>query len=214
MAPADTAAPPVDTGALAPGRQRLAASGATAAVVAAWQALQALPEAAARDIWAVLGPMLDAPRSPEVAERFRNYCRVHELVPAIAGRMFEELRGVVQRAAAAGVAPGAFAADLAALDPGTTDRGAGQVLVAGYAKALPVLRRRILVETLSDHGAVLTGIDWRLDRVAASNHGADIEAAVLLVTLRYRENGRDERLSLQLTPDGIRQLKELAARIK
>ncbi len=184
------------------------------ALVGALQALRALPDGAARDIWAVLGPMLDAPGSQEATGRFRNFCRVHELVPAIAGAMFEQLRSLVLRAAAAGVKPAALAADLAALDRDLPDGGAGRVLIEGYRKALPVLRRRIVTETLADHGAVLTGIDWRLDRVAASNHGAAIDVSVLLVTLRYRENGRDERLSLQLTPDGIRQLKELAARIQ
>ena len=56
------------------------------------------------------------------------------------------------------------------------------------------------------------GIDWRVDNVTASDRGAKLDTTVVLLTLRYRENNRVERISLQLTPEAIRELKSFSDR--
>jgi len=65
----------------------------------------------------------------------------------------------------------------------------------------------IIQESLADHGKVLVGIDWREDNVTASDRGAKLNTTVVLLTLRYRENNRVERITLQLTPEAMKELK-------
>ena len=59
---------------------------------------------------------------------------------------------------------------------------------------------------------LLEGIDWRLDKLEASDRGHDLRAPVLLLTLRYREGRKSERVTLQLLPDTIRKLKRVCER--
>jgi len=46
-----------------------------------------------------------------------------------------------------------------------------------------------------------------VDNVTASDRGAKLNTTVVLLTLRYRDGNREERITFQLTPDAVRELK-------
>ena len=79
-----------------------------------------------------------------------------------------------------------------------------------YAASKPSLRQAILGAAITDHGKVLTNVHWRLDNVAASDRGADLQATVVYLTLEYADQPTPGRITLQLTPEGIQQLKAFA----
>ena len=100
--------------------------------------------------------------------------------------------------------------DLIALSDGDTP------LVAEFQKYFmatkQMLRNRLTEITLADHGKLLTGLDWRVDNVTASDRGTQLNATVVYLTLHYREGDNQDRVSLQLTPEYIKHLKAFTDR--
>jgi hypothetical protein len=87
-------------------------------------------------------------------------------------------------------------------------RAGVDLLLSRYDVVSERLRRRILEETLADHGNVLIGFDWRVEHVTASNRGTSLATAVTHLSLRYRDGAEVRRLSLQLTPETLRSLRQ------
>ncbi len=80
------------------------------------------------------------------------------------------------------------------------------MLLAGYDAARAQVRRELVRGTLLDHGNVLDGVDWRLDHVSTSSRGGVLGEPVGVLTLRYRAGDREERLTVQLVPEALREL--------
>ena len=85
--------------------------------------------------------------------------------------------------------------------------------LAGYDQARAVVRREIVRGALLDHGKLLTGVDWRIDTIAAASRGAKIAAPVVLLTLSYQEGEHRSRITLHATPDMLQELQQLCAQI-
>jgi hypothetical protein len=106
---------------------------------------------------------------------------------------------------------GAFAADLARLSAG--DAGAAAAaLLAHFDACKASLRQQGVDDTLADHGKLLVGLNWRVDRIAASDRGLQLGADVVFLTLLYRDGGSRDRITLQLTPSTLQALKAFCNR--
>jgi len=169
--------------------------------------LELSPSARAR-LWEALGPCLVEPLPESLEARLDAFCRAHEAHPDVLSRALKACRFLVWQASSRGLPRQAFAADLAALHPSLE---LSDILLAGYDAAVAQVRRELLRGALLDHGNVLDGVDWRIDYVATSSRGGVLRAPVGVLTLRYRTGGKEERLTLQLVPEALRELQEACA---
>lgn len=170
-----------------------------------------LPARAKQRFWQALGPSLGDPVGPELETLLDDFCRAHAVPDADLAPAIKACRFLLREAARVDLSADAFAQDLAALaDDNQELRG---ILLAGYEAAKTLLRTELLQNTLSDHGKLLTRVDWRVDTINASNRGIRVRAPVAILTLNYTEGGQHERISLQVTPDLLQQLRAICDQI-
>lgn len=185
---------------------------APAQVVDGWRRFLGFPAAAARPFWALLEPSLTRPGEPLPKTLLDHYCAEFQLphqdvVAALFASGF-----VLERSAAANLAPAAVHEDFVTLSGDDTARAD---LIAGlYGENQGLIRRTLFEETLADHGKIATGVDWRVDRVVSSDRGADLEAPVVFLTIRYREGRKEDRFSVQLTPEALTQFRNFMNRFE
>jgi hypothetical protein len=165
------------------------------------------PPARAR-LWEALGPCLVEPLPDAVEARLDAFCRAHDARAEILAPALKACRFLVWQACARDLPRARFAEDLANLHP---SKEIADVLCAGYDAARAQVRRELLRGALLDHGNVLEGVDWRVDQVATSSRGGLLRAPVGVITLRYRAGGKEERLTVQIVPETLRELQEACA---
>jgi len=180
-------------------------------VLDGWKQLLGFPRAARDGFWNLLGIALMEPANPKFHERLEAFCREHALAEKHAVGAIKACDILLRQASALDLDRERFGEDLAALSDGQQD--GPELLLSRYDAVKLELRKRILEGSLADHGKVFVGLDWRLDTVASSDRGAGINADVILLTLRYREGERLERITLQLTPEGLKELKLFTERL-
>jgi hypothetical protein len=174
-------------------------------VVEGWKKFLGFPEKAMNNFWGILRPALMQPTNPNNRQRIESFCgdyglKETDVVAALRGCDF-----LLRQAAALDMDGAPFRQDLAALSEG--DEQGAEVILSQYKGAKAGLRKVIIQESLADHGKVLVGIDWRADNVTASDRGTKLDTTVVLLTLRYRDANRTERITLQLTPEAMQELK-------
>jgi len=164
-----------------------------------------LPPSARARLWEVLGPCLVEPLPDSAEARIDAFCRAHLAPGESLARVVKACRFLVRQASSLGLPRERFAEDLASLHP---SQELADVVLAGYDAARAQVRRDLLHGALRDHGNVLEGVDWRVDQVATSSRGGVLREPVGVVTLRYRAGGKEERLTLQLVPEALRELQQ------
>jgi len=174
-------------------------------VVEGWKQFLGFPEKAMNNFWGILRPALMQPANPSNKQRIESFSREHGLSDKEVVSAMRSCDFLLRQASALDMDVTPFRQDLAALSEG--DEQGAEVILSQYEGAKADLRKVIIKESLADHGKVLVGIDWRVDNVTASDRGAQLDTTVVLLTLRYRENNRVERITLQLTPEAMKELK-------
>src|SRR6185437_11345425 len=105
----------------------------------------------------------------------------------------------------------AIAADLDQLCP--AEPRVKQLVLAGYAPAKERLRREILAAAVADHGKLLVGVSLRLDTIQASERGVRLQAPEAVLTMHYREGAEAKRVTLQVLPDMMAELRGTFAQV-
>ena len=168
--------------------------------------LAALPVAARRTLYRVLGPFLREPAPADVEARIEQFCAELDVELAVVQRALRASRFLLRNAAQLNLSDAELAEDLGRLG----DAGeAREALLPGYDLVKQVVRGEAAVGSLADHGKVVERVAWRVDRVATSNRGAGLDVPVAVLTLWYAEEGRRERVTLQLAPDAVAELRAL-----
>jgi hypothetical protein len=180
-------------------------------VVADAQRVLRLSAVAKQCLWEVLGPSLNEVPPPGMDELVAEFCRAYDVAEDDLGPAVRGCRFLLREASRADLSHLEFAEDVAAVSGGSVELGA--ILLAGYEGAKAHLRREILRGALGDHGKILEAITWRVDHVAASDRGQNLRIPVTLLTLRYREGDERGRVTLQLLPDAVRELKAACEKI-
>jgi hypothetical protein len=179
-------------------------------VLVGWQALLELPAHAIDGLWPLVERALLNPDDPENRNLVVLFCQQVTAEPVQVLAAVRSCDYLLRQAAAINVSAEDFAADLAAL---SGDNSAGlDLLTARYEDTRDALRQVILEDTLADHGNVLVGLDWRVDRVELSHRGASIDTPVMFLSLNYRDGEEIKRLPLQLTPRAFSSLREFCER--
>jgi hypothetical protein len=181
-------------------------------VLAGLRNLLVFADSAREGFWDLLSPVLAEPGDPGHPDRISGFCQEHALVEARVLEAIQACDSLVHQAAAFDLDPDRFKQDLTAL---TGNIPVSLDPLLGHFQALKnELRGRIFQEILADHGKVLLGLDWRVDNVVSSDRGISVEGTVVMLTLRYREGDRLDRITLQLTPVTLAELKRFAERIE
>jgi len=175
------------------------------AVVEGWKQFLGFPEKTMNNFWGILRPVLMQPTNPNNSQRIESFSgdyglKENDVVAALRSCDF-----LMRQAAALDMDATPFQQDLATLSEGG-EQGV-EVILSQYEGAKAELRKVIIQESLADHGNVLVGVDWRVDNVTASDRSTKLNTTVVLLTLRYRDANRTERITLQLTPEGMKELK-------
>ncbi|MBM4358622.1 MAG: hypothetical protein FJ096_11000 [Deltaproteobacteria bacterium] len=177
------------------------------------RALLALLEALRQRFWAVLESCLDG--DPTEAAQARIFALCDEL-GVDSARLKEPLRGarfLIVNAARAALPPEGFVEDLERLAPDGKLRHAVGTLLPCYEKALPKLRLAIVARTVADHGKLAEDVSWRVDKIVNSEHGDGVNLPVAVLTSRYREGERSERITLHLLPEQLQKLKDACGKM-
>ncbi len=182
-------------------------NGAAAPPLAAegWRALAAFPNSAREEFWEMLGLAIMEPATPGHQERVESFCSAHKMEVASVLGALGACDFLLGTATALNLEPEALRQDLTALSAGQT--ALADEFLSRYQSAKPLLRNRLIEATLADHGKLLTGLDWRVDNVTASDRGAQPNASVVYLTLRYRGGDDQNHVTLQMTPEALKLLK-------
>lgn len=168
--------------------------------------LTALPEGAQRRLWEALGPSLAEPIPAGVEQRLTEFCRREGADDAALARVLKASRHLVRAAAAADLDRARFAEDIARLAGEGEGARIAAVLLAGYDAAKALVRGELARRTLEDHDGLASAVDYRVEQIVASSHGANLRLRVLALTFRTAQGGREERLSVRLGPAQVEEL--------
>jgi hypothetical protein len=169
-----------------------------------------LPLDARTRLWEVLGPSLPDPPPQNLGGRVEAFARSLGASSEAVARGVRAARLLVRAAVSRDVDASAFAADVCALE-GCAD--IAPLLVPGLDAAAAQLRSEAIRRALLDHGPVLDGVDWRVDEVLRSSQGPAARFSIGVLTLRYTDGDRRERLTLQVTGDELRALRAACTRL-
>lgn len=189
----------------------LGGSGAPPGIAEDLARLPELPATARQSLWEALGPCLVDPLDQQVEELLSRFCRVHRADDDRVAAVIKACRFLLREACSLDLSRALFAEDLARLSGPDAELAA--ILLPGYDAAKAQIRAEILRGSLADHGKLLEGIDWRVDYLTTSSRGDKLRIPVALLTLRYREGKRKKRVTLQLLPDAIKDLRAICDRM-
>jgi|HubBroStandDraft_6_1064221.scaffolds.fasta_scaffold262549_2 hypothetical protein len=170
-----------------------------------------LPAEALQKIWQVLAPSLAENIAKETEELLDVFCAAYRVDDEDLARAVKACRFVIREAAQRDVPAGAVAEDLDRLCPG--DPLVKELLLAGYEPARERIRHDIVKAAVADHGKLLVGVKWRLDAIQASERGARLGTPVALLTLHYLEGAEEGRVTLQVLPDMMGELKQVCEKV-
>lgn len=166
-----------------------------------------LPDKARGEFWQVLAAYL-RPELDEMAQAtIVDYCTRHELPSPRIAPAVKATRFLFQAAARAHLAPEELGEDLRAVAPESGEALAA-LLIPWFDDLAPQLRRQCAEESIADHGNLVVGTSWRVDRIVSSQRGRGLSTSVALVTFRYREGNQERRLTLQFLPDALIELRQ------
>lgn len=178
------------------------------------KALLTLDETLHEQLHPLLVPLLGLAPDAQVDQRLVELCQRLEQPVAHLGNSLKSARFLLRMAAARDLDDEHFCDDLRRLFVvGDADADAARyssleaLLLPIYRAARPALRQEIALEALSAHGKVLSSIQWRIDQLAATDMGQAIDLPVTLLTLHYQDDDRSDRITLQLLPQMLQQLR-------
>lgn len=155
----------------------------------------------------VLGATLEMLPEDQVDNRIIRLCRKLEIDPEKAAPAIKSTRWLIRNAASVNASPEELTQDLqAVLGP---DTSVCDMVLPLYEKALPAIRMEIVQGALRSHGNLLTGLEWRIDTIGASNLGKDLSFPVAMLTMHYLDRQQIGSFTVQMTPDMVAQLREL-----
>jgi hypothetical protein len=211
-----------DSGAKSPGEEEVEGASspelrafeggqAPPAVNSAWAAYCGYEEPLRRELPQLIRDILVSPNDEANNGRFKAFCSHFKIPNEALSSTIEGLNLLIGQATALALQPDDLRADLLSL--GGSEPSYCDPIVELYKIVHPVLRARLVDESLADHGRLLVGVDWRVDELKVSDRGVGLDTSVMHLTLRYREGRETSRISLQLVPEMARRLRDACVRV-
>jgi hypothetical protein len=179
-------------------------------VVRGWADLLAMRTSAQQGLVDLLASTIVSPDPDAVQPMIARFCDEHGLEPQPVLRALDACQFLLQRSAALDLDSQRFIDDLQALSP--EDPAGLRLLASRYLPLKQGIREQLLELSLADHGNVLIGLDWRVDRVASTDRAANLDAPVVYLTLQLRSATEHERVTVQLTNRSIQLLRQFTQR--
>ncbi len=173
--------------------------------------VEALSTGAKASLWDALGPCLGETIPSRVESILDQFCTKHGAAGDDVAAVLKALRFLVREAAVRDLSRAVFAEDLAAL--GGLEGDAMTTLISRYDIAKRLVRDEALRRSLADHGKLLEQITWRADHIGSSSQGERLNAPISLLSFTYIEGDRRERLTLQVLPAQLRELRALCDKL-
>ena len=170
-----------------------------------------LPAEALQKLWQVLAPSLAEKIAPETEQLLDVFCAAYHVDEDALARAIKACRFVICEAARLDVPAGALGEDLERLCPG--DALVKELVLAGYEPAKERIRHEMIKAAIADHGKLLVGVNWRVDAIQASERGLKLGMPVAMLTLHYREGSDLGRVTLQVLPDMMGQLRAICDKV-
>ena len=179
-------------------------------VVDGWNRFCRFPAEAREPFLDLLQPVILDPANPGILAAVRDLATNQGLREEDVSAALQAGSILYTQVGALDLASEDLKSDLEALSRGEGE--AATAFLSRFDATKNEVRNSIILGTLTDHGKVIVGVDWRVDEVTESDRGAALTTSVVFLTLRYQDGDRLERINLQLTPDAMRQLKAFTAR--
>jgi len=206
--PADTALQEGAAGAQPAPLSSLGGRPMPATLPADFEALLGLPAGAQERFWDVLGPCLEASLGADADRAIEAFARRYEALPTRIAHAIRGCRFLLYEAARNNADKPTVAADLGRLG-GERAEALRAILLPGFDAAVRVLRAEIVRRSILDHGSLLVGVDWRIDRILASQHGREVDTPVGVITLTYQRGAEKERITLHCEPGMLQRLRSV-----
>lgn len=168
-----------------------------------------LPESAFRSFWLLLSLALYDDPPGDLEHQLERLAEDHGVELTSMAAALRAHRFLLREAARRRVSKEDYAADLAAMagDPERAER-LQALMLPGFDLAVERVKQEIIGAGVADHGKVLTEVKWRVDAMLASDRGSAEQRRIGMLTLIYREGRREDRVTLQVQPDGLQALYE------
>lgn len=170
-----------------------------------------LPAEALQKLWQVLAPSLAETLAPETEQLLDVFCAAYHVDDDELAAAIKACRFVIREAARLDVPAGALGEDLDRLCPG--EALVKELVLAGYEPARDRIRHEMVKAAIADHGKLLVGVHWRVDAIQASERGVRLGTPVAMLTLHYREGAELGRVTLQVLPDMMGELKGVCEKV-
>lgn len=179
------------------------------AIVRGWKIYLVLPAELQARVWDVVIPGIFEPESALSRARAEAFVEEEAIPIEHASSVLQAAGFLLTQASANDMSLEALRQDLFLLADGTAP--GSEILLGKYELVKSDLRNALLQRTLADHGQVLVSLDWRVDQVSASNRGTHLDTTVIFLTLGYLTGDQRKRLSLQVTQEGLKDLRRFLA---
>jgi hypothetical protein len=166
-----------------------------------------LPEAAKAALWNVLAPSLQEHVDDRTEKLLTAFCKDFGVGDDALARPLKAARHLFRGAAKRAISKDAFEHDLRTLVGQDAARAIAAILTLHYDEAVQALRMDIVRAALLDHGSLLVGFDWRVDNIVTSPRGKKLATPVALLTLKYKNGDKVERLTVQALPDVLAEMR-------
>lgn len=166
--------------------------------------VRGLPEGARSALWDLLGPNVGAQVTARDAAATARFCDRHQLTIDAVAPIARGCRLLLREAALRDAPVEDMFRDILEL---TGDNETARRLSTCYAKALVAIRAEMTVDTLASFGPVLSQTLCRVDYVTVTQHDKSAVVPVTMLSFRYKEEGADRQLTLQVSPQALAQLK-------
>ncbi len=170
-----------------------------------------LPAEAVQKLWQVLAPNLAETITPETEQLVSVFCSAYRVDPDELAPAIRACRFLIREAARLDLSAGALADDLERLCP--DEALVKELVLAAYESGKEPIRHAIVKAAVADHGKLLVGVKWRVDAIQASEGGAKLRAPVAMLTLHYLEGVEMGRVTLQVLPDMMGELRAVCDKV-
>jgi hypothetical protein len=153
--------------------------------------------------WLVLRAYLRPELDDEAERVITGYCDEHGLTPAELAAPVKATRHLFREGARYDATHEDLAADIMALVDIEDAQTLVGLLLPWYEDLLPLLRRQLIRQTVSDHGKVVVETRWRLERIVASDRARGLDTPVAVVTFSYLDGKEERRTTLHFLPDQL-----------
>ena len=173
-----------------------------------WRRYIELPALVHARIWEVLNPILLGLPQESVPQHVAQFAAAVNVEVSDLTLALEGCHALLLEATARNIDVKDFNEDLALLSGAGAGQTARAAIVEGYERSNKLIRQRLVMESVAEHGKVLTGLNWRIDRILMSNHGFNLDTPILMMTLHYEDAGEKQHMTFQVSDSVLTMMRD------